>query len=424
MINNIVQALNKNNIKTYIINEVNTESVELFFIKKELDMNRAKKVASYSVTVFNDFEKENTKFRGASTVTIHPSMNEEEINETLKDAYYSAGFVFNKYYELPKGEKSEKVVIDSKIEALGLEKSAESFTEAMFKYDNYDKGLVNSGEIFLEKVNKRILTSEGVDASYEKSCAKGEFVAQWVENEDVETYVSFKYDDLETEEFSKKVKDAIEITREREKANTLPKAGEYRVIIEGNPVEEIFYYYKRKSDVSMIYQKASSYKVGDKLQGEDVKGDKLNIELVASVPYSNEGVKLSNRPLVEEGTLKTTHGLAKFAYYLGETLVGDYSFIKIKEGSKELSKMKEGDYIHIVNFSGFQVDPITGNFAGEIRLAFVKEGDNITPVTGGSISGNLEKVHGDMYLSKETQKQEHFEGPLAVEIKNVSVAGR
>jgi len=52
----ILNALRKNGISVYLINEDVIESTELFFIKRKLDMRRKKNVHHYSVTVYNDFE--------------------------------------------------------------------------------------------------------------------------------------------------------------------------------------------------------------------------------------------------------------------------------------------------------------------------------------------------------------------------------
>ena len=55
MIENILKALELSGVKLYRIIENNVESVELFFVKKDLDMNRKKVVSNYDVTVYNDF---------------------------------------------------------------------------------------------------------------------------------------------------------------------------------------------------------------------------------------------------------------------------------------------------------------------------------------------------------------------------------
>ena len=61
MIEQILKAFNQNNITKYRINEVEAEQLELFFIRRKLDMRRGKKVHKYNVTVYRDFEKDGKK---------------------------------------------------------------------------------------------------------------------------------------------------------------------------------------------------------------------------------------------------------------------------------------------------------------------------------------------------------------------------
>ena len=91
----ILNAIRKNEIKTYLITETVTEGAELYFIKKELDMRRMKKEASAEVVVYRDFEEDGKKMRGASTVHIFPEMTQEETDKVIEEAYYAASFVKN-----------------------------------------------------------------------------------------------------------------------------------------------------------------------------------------------------------------------------------------------------------------------------------------------------------------------------------------
>ena len=48
--------------------------------------------------------------------------------------------------------------------------------------------------------------------------------------------------------------------------------------------------------------------------------------------------------------------------------------------------------LKIIRFSDFQMDEITGDCFGEIRLALLKKGDEIIPLTGGSVTINNNAV--------------------------------
>lgn len=57
----------------YKIVETKVNSEELFFIKKDLDMNRSKDVHHFKVTVYKNFEENKMKYKGSSIVNIHPT---------------------------------------------------------------------------------------------------------------------------------------------------------------------------------------------------------------------------------------------------------------------------------------------------------------------------------------------------------------
>ncbi|WP_294378953.1 metallopeptidase TldD-related protein [uncultured Clostridium sp.] len=422
MIELILKVLKEIKIDEYIINESKKESVELYLIKKDIDMNRKKHITDYTVTVFKD---NGNDLKGNSKVKIYPSMDEEEIKEVLSDAYYAAGYVKNKFYTLPEGYNGDKVYDNSSISQNTLEETAYKVRDALYKYDNFEKGWINSSEIFVSKTDRRIVTSNNVDASYEKYSIEGEFVTQWVENSDVEIFNMFSYDDLNEEELALKGKEAIMNADYRDKSTDAPLTGKYDVILSESSVHEFFKYYLSNSRSEMIYQKYSKFKKGDSVQGDKaVKGDKLNIELKSSVPFSSEGIVLNNISLIDDGVLKNIYGPYNFSQYLGLKPVGDFDGAVIKGGSVSGQEMFQDGNLKILRFSDFQMDEITGDCFGEIRLALLKQGDKIIPLTGGSITVNVKDVENDMLLSKETVNDMGSVIPKYIKFKNVEVAGK
>lgn len=425
MITRILSALEKNGISTYLISESVQESVELFFIKKKLDMRREKKTKECQVTVYREFEKDGKKMLGSSTILIENSMTSEEIDKKLKDAYFASSFVCNPYYELIEGEKKELMIVNSSLQNASLAENAKKMTEALFEEDNKEDVFINSAELFVVKTINHIVNSKGVDVSYVINQVNGEFVVQCEKPQDVETYQSFRYDELETEALKAKVVHTLEMTKARSRAAAAPQAGSYKVILSGEYVKELLSFYVSRSSASMIYPKYSSYQIGTKVQGEEVKGERLTIKLKAKAPYSSEGIPMIDRTLLEEGELKTIHGSCRFSYYLKTEPTGFYFNYVMPAGTKSIEEMKKETTkcLHIVNFSDFQMDSFTGHFGGEIRLAFLIEGDKVTEVTGGSINGSILEVQDELIFSTEMQVEKGFEGPLAVCLKEVNVAG-
>lgn len=423
MIGQIKAALEQSEIKEYRITEIVQESLECFFIRKRLDQKRRTDLTRYFVTVFRPFEKDGQKMLGSSTVNIHPGMEEGEMLDVLQGAYSAAALVCNPYYELTQGEKREMTPAKGRFAGQSLEESIRQMTAALYEADTREEVFINSAEIFAKRMAYHIVNSRGVDVGYETCLVSGEYVVQCPKPQDVETYHRFAYRDAETEQLRRQVEEALSATRARAEAVKAPKAGEYTIILSGEQVREVLSYYLSRSQTSMIYQKYSNYETGAPVQGQKIQGDALTIELKAKEPYSAEGIPMQDRILMEKGILKTLHGGSRFAYYLGIEPTGDYQCISVPEGSRTLEEMKSAPYLHIVSFSDFQMDDFSGYFGGEIRLAFWYDGETVTPVTGGSVNGSILEVQERMIFSKEQYRDENYNGPYAVLIEGVKVAG-
>lgn len=419
MIEKIITSLKSNNIDKYLINIVSETTTELFFIKKVLDMKRMKDVTKYEVTVYNDFEKDDKTMRGSAVCQIYPDMTDEEISYKLTSAYHAASFVLNPFYSLPSATENMK---DSKIaNPFEIENAVKSMTDALFAEDIDSDCFINSAEVFITNKDHRIISSEQIDVSYEQQYIEGELVIQCTTPDDVETYQDFYYDGIDTDSLRQKVKDTIELTRHRANASKCNLNGKIRVILSGQYTADLLDFYVKRANASLIYPGYSNFTINSQVQSSDICGDSLNISLNAKVPYSNEGIQMNDIPLLENGILKNIHGNSRFCYYMNTKPTGEYSSFKVKSGTHSMSDLKQTPYLHIVNFSDFQMDALSGRFGGEFRLAFYNDGTTIVPLTGGSISGSILDLANNVLLSKETQKSRNYEGPLAIAIENVQI---
>ena len=426
MIKQILKAIERANIAQYYINSTETQSIESFFVRQRLDLTRAVDTTEYTVTVYRSYEKDGRNLLGASDAQIYPGMEMEEIEAALRSAYHAAGFAGNQSYELYAGTKEEYIPSTSGLAKQSLEETMAQMTEALFRVDTKEDVFVNSAEIFAIRQVHHILNSCGVDISYETYQVKGEYVIQCISPQDVETYHSFSYREPEVEALHRDVEEALTMTQARAQAKQAPQAGEYRIILSGEQMNTLFSYYVSRSGSGMVYQQYSNYQVGMQVQGstENVKeGDRLTIWLKAKDPFSSEGIPMKDRVLLEDGVLRTIHGGNRFARYLGIEPTGFYGSIQVPVGDKTLEEMKQGAYLHIVSFSDFQMDDFTGHFGGEIRLAFLSDGVTVTPVTGGSVNGSILEVQDRMIFSKERYTNSRYEGPMAVILEGVQVAG-
>ena len=423
MITRIQNALAKCGISLWRINESVEETAELFFVRKELDTRRIKDVHKYAVTVFRDVEADGETRRGFTSANLIASMDDGQIEEELKSAYYAAQFAANPFYELTDPVKAPLIEKKGELAEAPLAQSAGKMAKALFAPDVHKDAFINSAEIFVHRYWERILSSEGTDVSYTNAVVKGEFVVQCREPEDVEIHNRFVYDELEEKALSDKVSEALTFVRDRARAQKILKSGKYDLILSGNEVGEVLSYYQQRSSAMAVYAKYSTWKQGEDVQGADTSGEHLDITLCALEPYSEEGIPMEDLSLLKGGVLQAYHGAHRFSRYLGVKSTGHHEKISCANGTAPFAEMKKKPCLWAVTFSDFQMNAMSGHFGGEIRLAYLIDGDRVTPVTGGSVNGSLLEAQKDLTFSTERYVTAKYDGPYAVRLTGVSIAG-
>ena len=426
MIERIKSALARCGIDLWRVNERKEETAELFFVKRQLDTRRVKDVHKYEVTVFRDVPGQDggKPARGFTSVQLLASMDDAQLEEALKSAYYAAQFAANPWFELTDPVQAPVVEKTGELAEAPLAQSAGKMARALFAPDTHEDAFVNSAEIFVVRSFCRIVSSQGTDVSYTDANINGEFVVQCKAPEDVEIHNQFQYEALDEAALSAKVAEALSFVRDRARAQRILKSGTYDLILSGDAVPELLSYYVSRSAAGMVYSKYSTWQQGEDVQGE-TEGERLNLTLRAFHPYSHEGIPTgADLPLLESGKLLTWHGPNRFCRYLGVKPTGDYQRIACANGDLPFAELKKGPVLWAVTFSDFQMDAASAHFGGEIRLAYlIDEDGTVTPVTGGSINGSILAAQKDLTFSTDRYLTAEYDGPYAVRLKNVSVAG-
>ncbi len=429
MIEKLKDILSKSkNIDGWKIVEDNVEDRELFFIKKKLDMNRAKKIRNFYLTVYKDFKENGKNYRGSAEVKVHPTMNDKEIQEVIDNSAYSAKFVKNPWY--PIVEPIDKDSTD--YNENGVFEKLYSLTESLYSSDMYKEGWINSSEFFLNHIKRRIVNSHGVDCSYEKNRLFAEYVTTWKnkEKEEFELYWQILTSKFSESFIRKRSNDSLLQTAYRANATSTPSAENIPVLISGNNMLSLISMFLAKASARMIYEKISTFNIGDNVQGEEIQGDTLSITIdpsiegsYYSVPYDKDGLPLEKVNVIENGVIKRLWGNTRYSYYMDTEPTGSITNIFVEPGQTSLDDLRSGKYLEVREFSDFQTDHTTGDFGGEIRLGWYCDGKNRIPVTGGSISGNLDDIKKDFLLPNEMLTAKNYSGPFAVKLNNISISG-
>ena len=425
MIERIKNALSRCGITVWRINERVDETTELFFVKKQLDTRRSKDTRKYTVTVFRDVDGPEVKpLRGFTQVQLIASMDDDQIDKELAGAFYAAQFAANPYYDLPDPVREPRKEKTGELAEAPLAQSAGRMARALFAADVHADAFVNSAEVFAGRRADRIVSSAGTDVSFTDAWVNGEFVVQCKAPEDVEMFHQFEYDALDEAALTAKVAEALTFVRDRARAQKVLKSGRYDLVLSGNQVAALLDYYPTRASAHMVYAKYSTWQRGEDVQGE-TEAERLALTLRAYHPYSVEGIpSLEPLPLLEDGKLLAYHGANRFCRYLGVKPTGEYNKLSCANGTVDFAELKKGPCLWAVDFSDFQMDAMSGHFGGEIRLAYLVEADGtVTPVTGGSVNGSILEAQKAFAFSTQRYVTARYDGPYAVRLRDVSIAG-
>lgn len=423
MITKIQQALKEAGVLVWQIKKSENKRAELYFIKKQLDMPRYASIVEYQVTIYRDFAENGKKFRGSTNIFVEPGQDETEILQKVKDAFFAAQFVKNAFYELPEAIQEPKKESQSDLKQHDLQETVNAFADVILASSDDEEAFVNSAEIFVHRNTVEILGSNGLHVSYDSDKVVGEYVTQCVKPVDVEQYREFSYDHFEVNGLKEAIAHAIEDVRLRAVAKNAPKTGKYDVLLSGEDLVAFFDYYLSRSAASVVYPGYSTWKKGERVQKEVTSGEELTIDLVATQPYSDDGIPMRDRALLKNGVMQSLHGGTRFMRYLGEEPTGSFDKFAVHNGTMNLTDMKKDGVLEAVSFSDFQMDFFTGHFGGELRLALMHEKGKSVPLTGGAINGSLLEVEDRLIFSKERYETSTYSGPYAVLIPDVPVAG-
>ncbi|MCM1308499.1 MAG: metallopeptidase TldD-related protein [Butyrivibrio sp.] len=412
----VIGLLKEKGIKDYCVYDELRESAELFFIRKNIDLARGKEARELKLTVYRDFERGEKKYRGSSSVYIYPEYDAARISGLIDEAYSSALYVENPYFELPEGTREERIEAESDLKEGTLTDNAVSMAAALYEADCVSGAWVNSSEFFAEKKTVNILTSAGTDVSYVKFNVNGEFVTQSREGEDAELHWTFEYDSLARDAIRQKCGQALKTVRDRALAVKAPAdLSGFPVILCDGALGDFLGFYLDRANAGMIYPGYSDYKADLDVFG-GAKGEKPDIVMLPDAPYSAEGVRTKEHTLLENGVVKNLHGNVMYSSYVGIPQIGSYGRLRCLNGGTPLDELKKEPCIMVKSFSDFQVDKMDGYFGGEFRLAYLYDGGKERILTGGTVSGNIFEAQTKLKFSSERYADALYEGPAAVRI--------
>ena len=407
----------------YKITSMHKVGYEAYFVKKDIDIIRNKELDSCQVVVYVDTIEDENKFRGSAKVTLSAAYLDEEIKEKIQEACVLASYVKEPFYPLPIGFEENQ----SKCES-SLKTQLKQIAKALMEYKLKENEALNSFEIFANETEVELRSSQGLKVSYTSVANEIEVIVNVNrEGHEIEIYHADTFANKLEEEIQADLKRILQYGQDKMMATPL-NVDIHRIAICNRDVEKFLNYFNYQINSYTLYAKMSNAKIGDPFFREEIQGDAINYKVCAKAEGASsnpscdsEGVRVRDASLIENGIVRNITGSSQYAYYLNSEVVP--SLHRYWEGGQySESELKKTPYLECVEFSDFSVDVMSGDFAGEIRLAYYFDGEKKVPFTGGSVSGNLKKLGNAMYFSSETNVYDGDVLPKSVFIDGVSVA--
>jgi len=437
MIGKIRKAIEKNSaIKAWIIRQESIQSSQQYELKDHAEAIRDVKNELFTVDVLCDSRDKDGKLSsGLGTVSILPG---GEIQSALEKAVLTAQLVRNEPYDFADPAPIPELELADPVFQKDPEGEINRILAALKQTsDLYPHVRLTAAECFGEEKNTRLISSKGMDARQTTT----DIYLQWVfiggeGNDEVETFAEIqrrRISDLNLEEEAslraQYTSDLLQAGKpENYTGPVVVQGGTLAVMVAGDVLGGSLL--QALSNGGLKYSGETPWEIGKSIFRGEVKGDDFtawaNRQLAYGVPssaFDNEGIPAQRVPLISDNKLTSFTADQRFAHYLDMEPTGSFGSLELPPGETSTLDLLSGSYIEIAEFSWFNPNRMTGDFACEIRLGYLVENGKKKPFKGGMLVGNLLDALADVSWSRETGFYGNYLGPRGARFNALQVAG-
>ncbi|MBR3642740.1 MAG: TldD/PmbA family protein [Parasporobacterium sp.] len=431
MVEHIKNILENTPCDGYEITDTKTKGWEFYFIGHRLDQNRAKDVEHIQVKVYK--KSPDGAYLGSASGEIAPTAGKEEAAALIEGLLRQAAYVKNPAYALnPRAvlENGSGLSPESHDTAKPLPDICADYLKTMKSAQETENAYINSYEIFVKEVTKRYLNSSGTDETFTYPESMAEVVVNARKaGEEIELYRMYTSGTCDAEGLRKEINETLAFGKDRLDAKPTPNLGKADLILSTDAALQVYDYFIYRMNAAYKVQKFSDWETGTAIC-PDGSGDKVTLRAVASLPNSSknfplddEGAPIRDAVLIKDGVPVRYWGSRQFCQYLGIEDTSKYYNFTVDGGRSGAEELRSGDFLEVVEFSDFQVHPITGAIAGEIRLGYLHRDGGVRIVSGGSVSGSMRSLVSSMRFSGEMKQYDNIRIPAVTKLYGVNITG-
>ena len=417
---------NTKEVSDYKITEIKTHSYQLFYVKDRLETNRVSDSSEIEATIYVD----ENGMRGSASFKYADYLSDKELSEKLEEGIFNAKLSLNPPFTLPKAQPAPEKLV-SNLADREFKDIAEDVAKAVFANKMSDALYSAATEIFINKVEKHIFNSQGLDNNETRYYGEIELIPSYdTKEKEVEIYHMARFSNFDFDAIKNEVGEVLKMVEDRYNAIDLPKdVRGINIIIDGEEVGQVFGYFSQDLNYAQKFMRSNLFELGSSVQGEQIVGTKLNLTAApgylgasASRSIDSDGISLKPRCLVKDGIAESRFGNNQFGCYLQEKdITGELPVLIVKNGDVSFKEMAKKPYIRCVRFSAMQMDRMTGLVGGEVRLGYYFDGKKEIPVTGFTFTGNLHELKGMMVYSSEEVTYSRYHGPKYILLPKTNI---
>ena len=421
MLNRIEEQIKALGCTIWEMRQQTVKAWEFYFIRHALDQNRITEVETVNVTLYRLLED---GMLGSASGKLSPTASDDEMQKTLADVYYQASLVKNPTYTL-----ADKPVEAPALQEVDVTAIAENFISAMSRVRETETEFVNSYEIFVREITRRYRNSNGVEYTVRYPSSMIEVVVNARKDDhEIELYRMYNSGTCDAEKLCRDVEKTLRYGKDRLTTEPTPALNKFDVLLSTDDAVQIYRYFTIKTNTSLLFRHISDWTVGKNV-AEQATGDKVTIKAVSALhnsssdyPIDDDGAAIQDRVLLRDGVVESVWGRRQFNQYLGADTTNVYNLV-VEGGAHTEDEVRRGDYLEIVEFSDFQVEPFGGNIAGEIRLGYLHQNGTVKTVTGGSVTGQMAEAIPTMEFSSETEQYDSWVIPRVTRLNGLKITG-
>ncbi len=420
-LNRLLNILKTSGADAWEVTDEQEKGWEFYLIRHALDQNRVKQLETFRVKVYKKFDD----CLGSAAAPIPADADEAEMKRIVTGLCQDATYVRNPFYTLNKPEQGNRLY-GGQVESVDLKAISGNFLKTIAEVPETDSEDLNSCEVFVSEKRVRFLNSEGIDvtAIYPSSMVEAVVNAR-KDGHEIELYRMYECGTCDREQLTRDLAETMRYGRDRLATEPTPALGTADLILSTDDSSAVYEYFIYRLATGMVYRGISDWKTGDTVAPEN-----MTIRTAAFLPnssnnslYDSEGARIRDVTLIDQGKAVRYWGSRQFSQYLGL----DDSFIAnnfvVSGGTETAEEVRRGDYLEVVEFSDFQVDDVTGDIAGEIRLGYLHRDGKTIAISGGSVSGNMNELVKSMQFSAESRQYDNMRIPAVTRLNGATVTG-